>query len=117
MSSGDFRIGDVQINQYGSHSVGQQFVNTREQGDPLDRLPDEAMSQFIKAAAQSLSALELSRAELAKATRTLDEIRSEASASKPEHRRLRQLATTLRAILTEASGHALGGALLGVWHP
>jgi hypothetical protein len=116
MSSGDFRIGDVQINQFGSHSVGQQFVNTGE-GDPLDRLPDEAMSQFIKAVAQSLSALELSRAELEKATRTLDEIRSEASASKPEHRRLRQLATTLRAILTEASGHALGGALLGVWHP
>ena len=117
MSSGDFRIGEVQINQFGSHSVGQQFVNTGGQGDPLDRRPDEAMSQFIKAVAQSLSALELSQVELEKASRTLDEIRSEASTSKPERRRLRQLATSLRVILTEASGHALGGALLGVWHP
>jgi hypothetical protein len=114
MSSGDFRIGEVQINQFGSHSVG--IVNTSQQ-DPLDRLPEEAMTEFIKAVAQSLSALELSRTELENARRTLDEIRSEASAGKPEHRRLRQLATTLRGILMEASGHALGGALLGVWHP
>ena len=116
MSSGDFRIGEVQINQFGSHSVGQQFVNTGQQ-DPLDRLPDEAMSEFIKAVAQSLSALELSRVELENARRTLDEIRNEVSAGEPGHRRLRQLATTLRGILMEASGHALGGALLGVWHP
>jgi hypothetical protein len=117
MTSGDFRIGDVQINQFGRDSIGQQFVNAAQPDDPLNRLPDEAMSQFIRAAAQSLSALELSRTEFESARRTLDEIRSEASAMKPEHRRLRQLATTLRGILMEASGHALGGALLGVWHP
>jgi hypothetical protein len=117
MTSGDFRIGEVQINQFGPDSIGQQFVSVGEEGDPLDRLPDEAMSRFIKAVAQSLSALELSRTELEIARQTLDAIRAEASTSEPEHRRLRQLAATLRGILIEASGHALGGALLGVWHP
>ena len=121
MSPGDFRIGEVQINQYGSHSVGQQIVNASSGPDPLDRLPDDAMSEFIRRVAQSLSDLELSRAELDEAQRTLDEIRREAAAAQPEHRRLRQLATTLRGVLTEASGHAIGGGLLGmltgVWHP
>ncbi|HEV2975210.1 MAG TPA: hypothetical protein VGX69_09495 [Solirubrobacteraceae bacterium] len=121
MSTGDFRIGEVQINQFGRHSVGQQIVNASSEFDPLDRLPDDTMSEFIRAVAQSLSALALSRTELDEAQRTLDEIRREAASAQPEHRRLRQLATTLRGVLTEASGHAIGGGLLGVltgvWHP
>ncbi len=121
MSPGDLRIGEVQINQFGSHSIGQQIVNARPEHDPLERLPDEAMSEFIRAVAQSLSALELSRAELDEVQRTLDEIRHEAASTRPQQQRLRQLATTLRSVLIEASGHAIGGGLLsvltGVWHP
>lgn len=121
MSPGNFRIGDVQINQFGSNSIGQQIMNARSASDPLDRLPDEAMSEFIRAVAQSLSTLALSHAEFDKVQRTLDEIRCEAASARPQRRRLRQLATTLRGVLTEASGHAIGGGLLsvltGVWHP
>lgn len=120
MSPGDFRIGEVQINQFGSHSVGQQIVNS-SQGDPLDRLPDEAMSEFIRSVAQSLSALTLPPAELEEVRGILAEIRQEAAVPQPKQRRLRQLASTLREVLVEASGNAVGGALLGVltgvWHP
>jgi hypothetical protein len=117
MTTGDFHIGDVQINQFGSDSIGQQFISNEPQGDPLDRLPDDAMSEFVRAVAQSLTALELSRAGLEDARRTIDEIRGEAAKGQPERRRLRQLAATLRNILEEASGHALGAILLGTWHP
>jgi len=120
MSSGDFRIGEVKINQFGSHSVGQQIVNA-SRGDPLDRLPDEAMSEFIRAVAQSLSALTLPPVELEEVKGILAEIRREAAVPQPKHRRLRQLASTLRTVLVEASGNAVGGGLLGVltgaWHP
>jgi hypothetical protein len=120
MSSGDFRIGEVKINQFGSHSVGQQIVHS-SRSDPLDRLPDEAMSEFIRAVAQSLSALTLPPAGLEEIQDILAEIRREAAAPQPKHRRLRQLASTLRAVLVEASGSAVGGGLLGaltgVWHP
>lgn len=120
MSPGNFRIGEVQINQFGSHSVGQQNVNLSG-GDPLDRLPDEAMSEFIRAVAQSLSALTLPPAELEEVQGILAEIRREAAVPQPKHQRLRQLASALRAVLVEASGQAVSGGLLGVltgvWHP
>jgi hypothetical protein len=120
MSPGDFRIGEVQINQFGSHSVGQQIVNS-PRSDPLDRLPDEAMSEFIRAVAQSLSALTLPPVELEEVQGILAEIRREAAVPQPKHPRLRQLASTLRSVLVEASGNAVGGGLLGaltgVWHP
>jgi hypothetical protein len=120
MNPGDFRVGEVQINQFGSHSVGQQIVNS-SQGDPLDRLPDEAMSEFIRAVAQSLSALTLPPPELDEVRDILAQIRQEAAEPKLQHVRLRQLASALRAVLVEASGHAVGGGLLGVltgaWHP
>jgi len=117
MTPGDFRIGDVQINQFGKESIGQQFISNASQGDPLDRLPDDAMSEFIRAVAQSLAALELSRVGLEDARRTIEEIRAEAAKDKPERGRLRQLAASLRRILEEASGHALATVLLGTWHP
>jgi hypothetical protein len=117
MNPGDFHIGDVQINQYGNENTGQKFISGGSQGDPLDRLPDDAMSMFIKEVARSLAALELSTAGLEDARRTLDEIRGEAAKGRPERRRLHQLAATLRSILEEASGHALGAILLGTWHP
>lgn len=118
MSPGDFHIGDVQIHQHGNKNVGQQFISSGPQGDPLDKLPADAMSEFIQAVAKSLDALELSRTGLADARRTLDEIRSEAANGRPQQRRrLHQLAATLRSILEEASGHALGAVLLGTWHP
>ena len=117
MTTGDFNIGDVQINQYGKESIGQQFISNEPQGDPLDQLPDDAMSEFIRAVAQSLTALELSRAGFEDARRTIDEIRDEAANGRPERRRLHQLAASLRNILEEASGHALGAILLGTWHP
>jgi hypothetical protein len=120
MSSGDFRNREVEINQFGSHNVGQQIVNSSG-GDPLDQLPDEAMSEFIRAVAQSLSALTLPPAELEEIQGILAEIRREAAVPQPKHQRLRQLASTLRAVLVDASGHAVGGGLLGVltgvWHP
>jgi hypothetical protein len=117
MTPGDFHIGDVQINQYGKESIGQQLISNGPHGDPLDRLPDDAMSEFIRAVAQSLAALELSRAGLEDARRTIEEIRGEAAKDRPERRRLHQLAAALRNILEEASGHALGAILLGTWHP
>src|ERR1700735_3739034 len=107
MSPGDFRSGDVQITQFGSHNVGQQIVNS-SRSDPLDRLPDEAMSEFIRAVAQSLSALTLPPPDLEEVQSLLAEIREEAAAPQPKHRRLRQLATTLRGVLIEASGNAAG---------
>lgn len=116
MNPGDFHIGDVQINQYGNENTGQKFISG-PRGDPLDRLPDDAMSMFIKEVARSLAALELSTAGLEDAHRTLDEIRGEAAKSRPEHRRLHRLAAMLRSILEEASGQALGAILLGTWHP
>jgi len=113
MNPGDFRIGSVQVNQFGDRSIA--ISNT--QGDPFAKLPDDAMSEFIRAVADSLDALELSRTALDNARQTLDEIRDEAAKAQPERRRLHQLAATLRSILEEASGHALGAILLGSWHP
>src|ERR1700730_14460452 len=117
MNPGNFHIGDVQIHQHGNKNVGQQFISGGPQGDPLAKLPDDPTSEFIRAVAKSLDALELSRTGLEDARRTLDEIRGEAAKGRPERRRLHQLAASLRSILEEAAGHALGAVLLGSWHP
>lgn len=117
MTAGDPSFGDVHITQFGNKNIGQQFVQGDSQDDPLDRLPSDAMSDFIRAVAQSLAALELSKTGLDDATQALEEIRAEASQPTPGYPRLRSLAITLRRVVEETAGHVLGGVLLGSWHP
>jgi hypothetical protein len=126
MTKDGLRSGDVAITQVGNGNIGQQYGGAISQqfkssggqpADPLDNLPDDTMSGFIRATAQSLTVLDLSGAALQKAQQTLDEIRIEAAERNPAHTKLRQLASALHRIVEAAAGQALGAVLLGLWHP
>jgi hypothetical protein len=72
----------------------------------------EAMGKFIDAATGSLGALALSPARREEAARAVEALNAE-----PAPDRRRALAASLWRIVEGAAGSALGGALIGLWHP
>lgn len=111
--------GKVEFNQKGKHVIGQQLndYGSASAEDWLDRLPLNDLGQFIRASKESLEVLGLSQAALTAAQGVLADIRAEVTLAGPDTGRLQKFGALLRDILSEAAGHALGGAVLGVWHP
>jgi hypothetical protein len=115
--SSDFSFGDVEINQSGSHAIGQQFNTGTAPGDALDNLPDDDLARFVRAVADAVEALRLAPQPQQQLLTALAGIRTEAGRPDPDQALLRRFAGSMYRVVEGAASRALSSVLLGLWHP
>ncbi len=102
-------VGNVAVNSSEFSQNARDVINDAETVDI------DALARLAHAAIEALPILQLGANQTREAESLASGIIEELSQPTPSHPRLRALGQTLRTILEEAAGHALGTVLLGIW--